>query len=614
MLGILSGILGGLGAIVSVGSAIYTEQQVHQVQSTLKRVVHRQMDELRVLKALAKSVEGIEEHLGVDFFEEEAIRRLQHCDDLARQQLEGWVEGIYALLQHEMHPALLTPEVREEFLGEIENDVKESGSEMVVDIRKDLHDIPISWIVTDSWGIIIILHVPMISDSRTMLRDLYRLDAAVLKRGHEIVRFLSPEPYISVDKFKEYYSVLREEDLHSCRRISGIYMCEEDNVLRRDVTGCTAALFFGHNHTAVAECERQTVSRSTNVLKLNDTTYLISSERQVTIQCPGVDTLTMELMNPPTIVHVDKGCQLRGKDFVIYGSVSRNETINVNHHTLISVDLTEGLPEIEVPTEDTESLRVIERTLDRLEVDAIEDESSMEALDGKYLETLIWIGIGAGAVVVVLVTAICTWSCAKWCPQKQTENVQRPPKGHRDANVAFNIWRQENPSSPGKELSQGIGIPSFFSAPHLVQDAQYPIRPVTPRSRRCHTSLSAGARAWSVDLPCGNGQGNGIEFAHRTLDRVSRELENEGRNVSGSQPFRLPSPSYQEVRTEQEAEGAGTYSPHHIPTQPTQQGRGEGGRSGEQPRGKRRGGRSREQPPMSLSDSEEERKRRRQLY
>ena len=193
-LGILSGVLGGLGAIISVGSAIYTDHQVHQVQATLQRVVHRQREELRALKELRDAVKTFHRDKYQHVFEEDVYHRLERIVEDASRQFDGWIEGVYALLQHELHPALVTPTLRQEFLDTIERDVRGSGSEMVVDFRKDLHDIPISWIVTESFGITLILHIPLITDSRTMLRDLYRLDAAVLDNGHEMVRFLSPEP------------------------------------------------------------------------------------------------------------------------------------------------------------------------------------------------------------------------------------------------------------------------------------------------------------------------------------------------------------------------------------------------------------------------------------
>ena len=76
----------------------------------------------------------------------------------------------------------------------------------MADLEKDLYDLPFSWVLGED-AILILFHVPQVADPQIVIWDLNRLDAAVLKGQRKLVRFLSEEPYISIDKHRESFAM-----------------------------------------------------------------------------------------------------------------------------------------------------------------------------------------------------------------------------------------------------------------------------------------------------------------------------------------------------------------------------------------------------------------------
>ena len=316
---LLSGILSGIGTIWSIGSSMYTDKRVQALEVKVQTEYNHQHRMDRMIEKLQRATkdavvlqEKILFWVRTETILAQEIKKMEN-------NIRDWTEGVYELRRQRLHPSLVPPHVIAMLKGQARAIAERANAHLVVDLEQDFHDLPFSWVFGEG-VILIIFHVPLVADPQIMIRDLFKLDAAVLQGQRRLVRFLSEEPYISVDRRRETFAVYRESDLRKCKYLGEKYLCEGDGILKRRAGDCTSALFFSDQVLTKERCEVEVVEEGQAVVKLNEHEYYVQGDDRVTLSCPDRPVQHLYPGTQGVAVNVSGGCSLSGSTYDVYSA------------------------------------------------------------------------------------------------------------------------------------------------------------------------------------------------------------------------------------------------------------------------------------------------------
>ena len=181
-------LLGFSGAIIAVGSAIYQANQVTKLANSIGRVDHRVsmvVASQRLLEDAIKQALDVEK---AEIMEERLIYEINEVYDHSAEMMERLIEGIYAVRNHRLHPTVLPPSDMVEITKRIDKTKKTTGHSTVFEPKSHLEDYPISYVLKER-GLIILLHVPFVTDGQQMVRRLDHLPAAKFQSNTDFYEF-----------------------------------------------------------------------------------------------------------------------------------------------------------------------------------------------------------------------------------------------------------------------------------------------------------------------------------------------------------------------------------------------------------------------------------------
>ncbi len=455
---VLLGLAAAVGSVVAMGSALLSQHEIKEVSGEVRYLKGHVRGLSRDMKELKGGFKRMGKVAFEHYMEEELTMNITMLLEPFILDAIGKLEGVYALKGHRLHPALLGPSIMEEVHHELEN--MREGWHPVFDTKTELMNMPVSYIQGEH-SLLILLHAPVVQDSRTMLRHLYRLDGAIMERQNRLVRLTTPTPYISVDGAWTTHQVMSGDDLQACMKVGKTHLCSGDNILLSKPTTCTAALFFGLSQMAADSCEAKTVEEEVPAIRLNGTTFAISPG-PITTSCPGEEPKVMTL-DRVTRVRVNKECSVTGDGFQITAGFDGDKPKVIDHQVLI--------PEVVVtdPTKMAKDLLMPDLSLDLFmgprskEDDGLDDDEWTDAEGGSEWMTIV-LTVTCFLVLIAIVAAVWgTWARCRSSAGRQEQ----------EADVALEMKDIEagptepaaQPAGPATPVEQGNGTDALAAAP-----------------------------------------------------------------------------------------------------------------------------------------------------
>ena len=475
-------IAAAIGAIGVIGSAIYAAHEVKRLASEQARMQHH----LTVMEAEIKGLQKAYRIWARKQFEKEledevvAVMKLELGK--AKERVEDVLHGIYALKQHQLHPALVPVRVLKQIDERVKNYAKEKKVTPVFDLKTELLNLPVSYI-QGKRGVLIVLHIPHVKDVASDLRNLYRLDTAILQGMDRLVSLKAYEPFISINGKWTIHKCYSEAELAQCLKVGTTYLCHRDTVLLKKVTDCTAALFKQETAAAAQHCPQETIRVEQPAARINATAYLVDKNQKTTLRCPGKKPV-FKTYHRPEIVKMEEGCTLHSEDFAIVQPHQPHQEVIVVKHVLPAINVTlVNLTSLEAPMDEL-----------KLDMDGYSDfGQEEEESDGEFsVKKTIMTGmigtvlsIGGILIVCLLVSCVIIYrrgrkagrktggrlggcSCASHQERVIVNCVSRAPKPKKRTTIAV----EDGDVGTGEHGGGGEQHHGTFVGPQLVEDGK----------------------------------------------------------------------------------------------------------------------------------------------
>jgi len=307
------------------------------------------------------------------------ISSLKHTISMHTMYFTAVQQTLRSLLQNSLDPEIIDLKL-----------LVKRGFQLASNGISDLMRNPISWIVKEK-DLNIFIHVPL---RRSSMLSLYRyLDLPQYWNG--IQAKITPrngKDFLAIDEERLIGIELSKVELDSCLKFRGEFLCENINVLTRDLkTTCCGALLFGKKSDIMSQCEIifQPAAKEflTQINASAVAIYVSDSDRKAHFLCDqGKKSSVQALSQGENILNVNGDCVLTtdSHTFVPRQSISMTREVRINIPDAIEVkDFLEDLDEAKVKevfrllretqTPEVGSLDLIRRQLDR---QAKNDEAS----------------------------------------------------------------------------------------------------------------------------------------------------------------------------------------------------------------------------------------------
>ncbi len=399
-----------VGSVAAIGSALFTHGEVTALANRLERSNRKVAAIAHDMKIIRHTFSIRQARLFNRMVEDETVAAIKAAISKTTRHVDNMLEGYYALREHRLHPAFVPPAVLERIQRQMTSYSRETGASPVFSLKNELMNVPISWAVGGG-NILILPHLPFVKDGRVMLRQLYRLDNAILRGSNRLVQLRSDAPYISIDRRRQIHQVTTTAEMQQCLKIGSKYLCDGQAIFQKQVTTCTAALFFKQTLRATQLCPSETFEVDQPAIRLNDTSYAVQKNIATELQCPGKE-ISYKTTTQDEIVHVPRGCTLNSAHFIISPSLTEHrETVVVDHEVELP-SLILAAPE----SENKPTMEEIKLDFDNYSpIDDVEEEA----------QAGIWIGLGLLTVAPLIGIAAAIIYCRR---KKTTSTSSAPPQ------------------------------------------------------------------------------------------------------------------------------------------------------------------------------------------
>ena len=434
-----------LGVTIAAGSAIWQAIQVDNTAKSISRVDHKVQQVIEDLYQMRVAIQAWEHAAETEIMEERLVYELNAALDHAAEVIEELVQGIYSVRAHKLHPAILPPQDMVILSKKLKDRSSKLGHTPVLDAKAHLEDYPISYVLGDK-GLLLLIHVPFVTDGRHMLRQLFQLQHAVFEYPDGFQELKGAETYIAVNKKEEVFSSHTLEELQQCHEIAQLRICTEPSVLYKTPSTCIEALYRQDHEKASQLCRKEPVKSSTPAFDVGPLTFVLANKQSVRSQCRG--KMLTRVIPANTTFTIPRGCSLESDDFVLAPSYKTPKLMRIAIHQPILEPRIAGH-------------EVLEAKLP----EAVGKPPVIPTFDFSYKEGWTTMEVVAMTVTVLLLsTALGASICCV-----RTRCKRRRAKAAREERQPRSTWT----STPRQRMMAPIGIPEdrnfpTFSPPHLV--------------------------------------------------------------------------------------------------------------------------------------------------
>lgn len=165
----------------------------------------------------------------------------------------------------------------------------------------------------------LIIHVPVHDHSKTM--TLYRYIPTPIQLPQQTL-WLEVRPdneLIGVSDDATLYKTMSRTELDSCTMVQNVYFCPGTAFFKIRRESCLAGLYFGRFAEVRKHCPLSFSHGESMVNRINSTTYAVSQTTAgyITVECPVVNMNKRMLVSGTSLVTLEPGCSILGKDFLV---------------------------------------------------------------------------------------------------------------------------------------------------------------------------------------------------------------------------------------------------------------------------------------------------------
>ena len=472
----LGALLGAVSTLISVGSAVWQSHQVTDLAGKIKRVDHKVSQAMHDVRKMGKTMKNWIATEEAEIIEDRLVYDLNSIQDHSAEVMEDFVRGLYAARDHRLHPAILPPQDMVEISKEIQKHTKKTKHSPVLDAKAHLEEYPISYMLGTK-GLLILIHVPFVTDHRHMVRELYYLQSATFNTKNGYTVYTGNEKFISVNKKEEVFTSHTLEQLHMCTRARKLYICTEDTIMYKTATTCIEALFRQDSAQVAKLCEKKPVSNAKPAFDIEPTSFILAQTQRVQIICSN--RTDNQKVPANTTVKIQRGCAITNNQFVISPPLTETRPSRVAEHKLKFEEDATAVVQADISG----------ITMTDLEIPDFDPHEERDQDESIGINALIILGCTA-VVVTLLSAAGTTWACKRY-----RRRLQKKARQERRPRSSFQT------STPGRPPFSGNHDDHVFPAsppPHLVQVSHDygPRRYVhwrLPRQSRRHEQLLGAA-------------------------------------------------------------------------------------------------------------------------
>jgi hypothetical protein len=415
----LGAALGVIGSVIGIGSALYSQYETTRLSRKLYHLRAHYRHIRADMKRLEASLRTARRRNYIRGMEHEVVSNLTTAINHYTDKVRRMEDAVFALVEHRLHPEFVPPESLEEIKDYVKRRADTEGWSPAIDLDRELLNLPTSYVKGEQ-KLVILLHIPYVTNPRTMLRKLYQAETAVVAVADEekLVRLHTEEPFISVDRVWEHYQVHSAAGLASCTRIGDLRLCQ-DTILRNKPDTCIAALLLKRTAEAVKYCKQQEISDEEKIIHLYENVFQVAKNTPFSQVCPGEDPQTFKF-NTNKRIEATVGCYLKGDTFQASPIRHETQTKTVHHNALLQrLEFTE----IEIPPIGQGPLGGATAKEDETEGD--EDDEDYE--DEEEHVCSFWFLVGDGVLATLLAMAFLWYLKKKvWdrCCRRSTHDTK----------------------------------------------------------------------------------------------------------------------------------------------------------------------------------------------
>jgi hypothetical protein len=394
----------GLGALVSVGSALFGHSEVERMGEQLRhehqhlRHLDHRVSELRDL--MKNKLSTIAERFAAD----EALAKAAAIISQICSEIEAAVESYFSLASHKIHPGLIPPRQLQNISDRVQSSAKEKGVVPAVQVSDALMHLPLSWILREK-GVQLFLHVPMIPEGKGHVRQLFWLHSAIKTTGHEVKKLTGDEDFISLGHHKGTYVVHTTGELELCHRMLNLRLCTEPTTHHRQRRHCIAGLYHKDSGIIHDHCKETSNNQDLPLIDYATKQFFVQTGEKARIYCGDNETRPFSLLKRGEIIEMEDGCELQGDTFHLY----------MPHQNHIEAEIQEVVRQVPVlrVTDDTMSaIDAILKTMgnipaEQLPEEPLEDDARDDGGINGFDAGLIGVAIGSVLTMTFILYCIC---------------------------------------------------------------------------------------------------------------------------------------------------------------------------------------------------------------
>jgi len=477
----------GLGAVISVGSAIFGHMEVERMGEKLK-IEHQHYRHLNHRVSELKSL--MEDKLGTiaeRFAADEALAKAAAIISQISNEIEAAVESYFSLSSHKLHPGLIPPDQLQKISDQVQASAKEQRSEPAVKVSEALMHLPLSWILRER-GIQLLLHVPMVPEGKGHVRQLYWLHSAMKTVEHEVKTLTGDEEFISFGHHRGTYVVHTAGALELCHQMLNLRLCTQPTLHHRRRRHCIAGLYHRDSDIIHDHCKETTSNKDLPLIDYATGQFYVQHGEKARMYCGDNETRPFAPLTPRKTIKVTEGCELQGDTFHLYMP-------HQNHVEAKVQEVVRRVPVLKVSSETMSSIDSILQAMGNLPVTAIpeETEENAEIEDDTRMDVfdagLIGVAIGSVLTIALILYCICKRrnQIRKLWRNRSRQHRADGEEGEEGAAGDDVPLEQAEPASDDQETDNSI-----FSPPELGEgSSRYEQRPPKPRPRHVHPVTKA---------------------------------------------------------------------------------------------------------------------------
>lgn len=338
--------IGGLivSGLVALGSYLFSDSTVatfNMDTGPTQHVMEVVQDHESRLSIDHRSITLLNNAINITNFNMKRIAdRMDHLENLVqlatiyqvyRDEVYRIIDGLQAVAQHRLSAHLVHMPVVKYYLLKLQERMEQYGYDLGINRPEEVFTLSASYLVYKNMTLDIITHIPAYRREDTLA--VYRyvpMPFAIRDKENEVAVLPTlSEQYLALNDDLSVMRILTPDQLEACKKLAGVYYCNNFNFLdRRTTTTCLFNLFMADSKAVRRNCDMEIAPKRDMLMQVAPTNYLyFAAEGQLlTRRCPirGSNQFmrSAEYITGLRRVNVPAGCKVKTASYEFEGGYS----------------------------------------------------------------------------------------------------------------------------------------------------------------------------------------------------------------------------------------------------------------------------------------------------